>query len=57
MRLLEISDEERYKGRNAIHKNAVKFQDWVKELNGVPDVGTYSLGEELLTRTNAEKMV
>ena len=38
-RLLELSDEERYQGRHAIHENTIGFQDWVKEHKGVPDVG------------------
>ena len=36
---LEINDEERDKGRHTVHKNSVKFQDWVKGKGGFPDTG------------------
>ena len=37
--LLEVNDEERDKGRRAVHENSVKFQDWVRGKGGSPDTG------------------
>jgi len=37
--LLEVNDEERDGARHEIHKNKVKFQEWVQKKGGVPDVG------------------
>lgn len=38
--LLVLSDEEREQGRHAIHQEKISFQEWVKQRNGVPDIGT-----------------
>ena len=37
--LLEVNDEDRDKGRHAVHENSVKFQDWVRGKGGFPDTG------------------
>jgi len=37
--LLALSDEEREHGRHAIHKEGIKFSDWLESKGGVPDVG------------------
>ncbi len=37
--LLEVGDEEREKGRHAIHEGKVLFRDWVERCGGLPDTG------------------
>ena len=37
--LLDIKDDERDKGRRAIHQNSVKFQEWLHDRGGLPDTG------------------
>ncbi len=37
--LLEVSDQEREKGRHAIHEGKILFRDWLDERGGLPDTG------------------
>ena len=37
--ILQLSDEDRERGRHAIHENAVGFRQWVDQKGGSPDIG------------------
>lgn len=37
--LLQLSDDLREDGRKRVHANEVKFEEWVREQGGEPDVG------------------
>ena len=39
--ILRLSDEERERGRHAIHQNKVGFRHWVDRKGGVPDIGKH----------------
>lgn len=49
--LLVLSDEEREHGRHAIHQEKISFQAWVKQHDGIPDIGTPSQFFPLNLRT------
>lgn len=42
--ILEVADDTRHAGRQAIHANKVKFLDWVREQGGEPDIGASRAG-------------
>lgn len=38
-RLIEVEDEEREKGRKAVHGKEIKFEEWLNKVGGRADVG------------------
>jgi hypothetical protein len=40
--LLAVKDEDRERGRRAVHEGKVKFPTWVKHQNGIMDLGKHS---------------
>ncbi|KAL8916396.1 MAG: hypothetical protein Q9208_008543 [Pyrenodesmia sp. 3 TL-2023] len=53
--LLQLSDEERDSGRQAIHSKKIAFQDWVRSQGGIPDVDCLYPFTRWLTPANIPK--
>lgn len=53
--LLQLSEEERDAGRQAIHGKKIAFQDWVRSQGGIPDVDSLYPFTRWLTPANIPK--
>ena len=51
-RLLELSDAQRESARPKVHDNSIKFQDWLREKCGTPDIGKFSPSRRCSTLTS-----